>query len=408
MRDGYADHGLTHPRLHREGDYIVSRARLVIKTTPADIGNGMTASATIVPQAAYTMGETGAPATIGDDPPLMLYEGYASVGGNTARFDAGRFMMDYGDALVIGNLGWNESARSFNGARLHLTPSESPLYVDVFGTIIAEGRTSSQEVVHGDVYFLGVYAGLGPVLGEGSDFDLYLLDQATARNETVALADPMDATVTIDGELEPANDLTLGARAKGKASLVDYRAEAGIQFGKSPVNPTFANPDPEALDKFAYQGDLELGISPAKGFRIAVEGLYASGNDLETADKNEGWNELYPTGHKFLGFADVVGARTNVLSGVLHIQVSPAEPLKLSLDAHYFSRPEATAADQDGSMGSEFDLNALYAFGGGASVRGMYALFLPTEDYWEPQSTSPEVAGDPIHYFELQFGYDFK
>jgi hypothetical protein len=411
LRKGYADHGLTsNARLHREGDYLVSRARLVVKTTPFDIGSDMKASATFVPQAAYTMGETGttpANTTVGDQPAITLYEGYASVGGSTARMDAGRFMMNYGDALVIGDLGWNESARSFNGGRLHITPNESPLYIDVFGTIVAEGRLVTQDPVQGDAYFWGAYAGIGPVLGEGSEFDLYFLGQSTARNENVALTDPMDPMSTAVGEVEPTTDLTLGTRVKGKASLVDYRLEAGLQFGKSPVNPTFAAPDPEALDKFAYQADAEVGINPAKSFRLGVEGLYASGNKSDTPDKDEGWNQLYPTAHKFLGWSDIAGGRSNIMSAVLHVQYAPIEPLKLSVDAHYFKRPEMPAG-KDGSMGSEIDTQVLYGFGGGAHLRGMYAVFLPKEEFWESATVSSEVAGEAMHYFELQFGYDFK
>lgn len=410
LRKRYADHGLTNPRLHREGDYIVSRARLVVKTTPVDIGNGMKASATFVPQAAYTMGETGttaANATVGDQPPVTLYEGYASVGGSTARLDAGRFMMDYGEALVIGNLGWHEQARSFNGARLHITPTEGPLYIDLFGTLISEGRLVTTDPVQGDVYFWGAYAGIGPVLGEGSDLDVYFLGQSTARNENVALTDPMDPAATAIGEVEPTTDATLGTRVKGKASLVDYRLEAGLQFGKSPVNPTWADPDPEALDKLAYQADAELGINPVKGFRLAIEGAYASGNKSDTPDEDEGWNPLYPTAHRWLGWADIAGGRSNVMTGVLHVLYAPIEPLKLSVDAHYFKRPEMPAG-KDGSMGSEIDSQILYAFGGGASVRGMYAIFLPNEDFWESATVSADEAGKAMHYFELQFGYDFK
>jgi hypothetical protein len=41
-----------------------------------------------------------------------------------------------------------------------------------------------------------------------------------------------------------------------------------------------------------------------KPFRIGVEGLVASGDDLSTPDRDEGWNELYPTTHKWLGLMD--------------------------------------------------------------------------------------------------------
>src|SRR5690606_37083014 len=182
--------------------------------------------------------------------------------------------------------------------------------------------------------------------------------------------DPADESASVTGELEPTTELTLGFRHKGKTGMLDHRVEAGFQFGKSPVNPTFEAPDPAAVDKLAYHADAELGLTPAAGFRLALEGLLASGDNLDTSDENEGYNPLYPTAHKFLGFADIVGDRTNVGSGVLHLSYAPTKPLTLTVDAHYFTRLKAGADGKDGSMGVEIDTNILYAFGGGASVRG--------------------------------------
>ena len=164
-RGGFEEHGLTNPRTHREGDYVVSRARLTLKTGPIDVGEGVEISAVFAPQAAYTWGEnTGTNPTVTDHPALQLYEGYASVGTKRYKLDVGRFSMMYGDALVIGDVGWNEIGRSFNGARLRITPSESPAYVDGFVTVINEGRLVTEKPVAGDNYFWGVYAGSRPAL----------------------------------------------------------------------------------------------------------------------------------------------------------------------------------------------------------------------------------------------------
>ena len=219
----------------------------------------------------------------------------------------------------------------------------------------------------------------------------------------------MDPTATAIGEREDATEFTLGARVKGKASIVDYRVESGIQFGKAKVEPTFALLDPDPQSKFAYQADGELGLTPTPGFRLGLEGLVASGDHLDTPDKQEGYNELYPTGHKWLGLADVVGPRTNVASAILHLTYAASEALKLGFDANYFSRIEAGPDGKDGAMGSEYDTNVGYAIGQGASVRGMYAFFVPNKGYWESKpGVDPDSVGDTIHYFELQLGYDFK
>lgn len=405
LRSNYAEHGLTHPRLHREGDYLVSRARLSLKTSPVEI-EGVRVSGTFVPQAAYTMGENaGATPTVSDHPALALYEGYASVGTDGYQLDAGRFMMNYGDALVIGDLGWNEAARAFNGARLRLSPGDSGAFIDAFATIILEGRATTLEPFEGDRYFYGVYAGLGPLIAKDLDLDVYLLGLSTAGSDAVRL-DPTDPTVT--GDLDSATEVTFGVRIKGKAAVVDYRLEGGIQGGARPVAPTIMAPAPEKKDSLAGQIDAEIGVSPAKGFRIGLEGAYATGDDLSTADKDEGYNELFPTSHKWLGLMDVMGPRTNVLTAALHLSYAVSDALKLALDAHHFSRPEANAAGKDGAVGQELNLNVAYAIGGGAAVRGLYGVFLPNEDYWTGGSVAASDAGDALHFFELQFGYDFK
>lgn len=408
MRGGFEEHGLTNPRTHREGDYVVSRARLALKLKPIDVGDGVEVSAAFVPQAAYTWGEnTGATPTVTDHPALQLYEGYASVGTKKYRIDVGRFAMNYGDSLVIGDVQWNEVGRSFNGVRLRVSPTDKPAYVDGFVTLINEGRLVTQKPVSGDNYFWGVYAGLGPLFMEKFDWDLYWLNFSTARSSRVPLTGGTPPT-TVIGDQDAAWEATLGTRVKGKASLVDYRAELGYQLGTRSVVPTFAIPEPADKDRSAYQIDAEVGVSPVETFRVGIEGLIASGDDLETPDKTEGYNELYPTAHKWLGLTDVIGPRTNIMSAVLHVKYQPAKSWSFMLDAHYFTQPETDALDTDGALGSEIDAFFTYAIGGGAELKSLYGVFLPAEDYWLPRATSEDVATNPIHYFELQLGIDFK
>jgi hypothetical protein len=409
MREGYQEHCLTNPRLAREGDYVVSRARLALSTTPVDVVGGVNVSATFVPQAAYTWGEsTGTNPTVSDHPLLSLYEGYASAGTRWYRFDAGRFAMNYGDALVIGDLDWNESARAFNGARVHLTPGEKPYFIDAFGTIILDGRATTQQAVSGDTYFYGIYAGCGPLVGKNVDLDVYLLALTTERNRKVPLTNPMDMTQTALGRQKSGTVAPFGSRFKGKASVFDWRAEAGVQFGSKAPAPTWVAQRPDTKTKLAYQLDGEIGLSPVKAFRLGLEGLAASGDDLATADKDEGYDEMYPTSHKWLGLMDVMGGRTNVSSAVLHLAVLPVEPLAIALDGHYFARPELGTDGKHGGAGGEIDTNVVYTIGKGATLRGLYGVFLPNEDFWSKKAPDRTNAGTPLHYVEVQFGYVFK
>jgi hypothetical protein len=155
------------------------------------------------------------------------------------------------------------------------------------------------------------------------------------------------------------------------------------------------------IDSLAYHIDAEVGMSFLDGdFRVGLEGMYASGNDPTTPDA-EGWNQLFPTAHKFLGLSDAFGARTNVVSGVLHLMYKPVAGLTAAIDTHFLMRPEPVAAmGPDGYAATEIDFNLGYAIGPGLVLRGLYAVFVPDDDIYP--------ADDVLHYVELELRYDLK
>lgn len=389
LREGYEEYPtLTHPRLHREGDTFVYRARFSLQTNPVAIGGGQSVLVKFAPQAAGTYSTQGTPPTIGDVPDLGVYEAFTRLQSEDFYFDVGRFMMDYGEAMIIGNLGWNETARAFQGGRLRLKGS-SGYYTDIFATLISEGSAATGAVFEGDRYFYGIYTGLGPAIGD-LDLDLYLLGQSFGSADVV-VDDATDPPTTANQA--GATFFTLGTRIKQVVSSFDYRLEAGLQFGSSPVAAA------DARDKFAYQADGEVGITPARGLRIGVGGTVASGDSDPTDDTDGAWDELFPTTHKFLGLSDVFGVRSNALGGNAEISYKADDALILKLQGHALGRMEENAAGETYS-GTELDTHVIHPIGKGAAVRAMYALFIPNEDYWGGIS-------DSVHFFELEYGYNF-
>jgi hypothetical protein len=382
LREGYEDVGASRGRF-LEGDAIFYRARLGLQLTPLDIGGGTLASVQFTPQASGKLGTLGSTVA---DAALGLHEGYLRLAGSGARFDLGRFELDYGDALVIGNLGWHQTARSFDGFRMRAIPVDGSAFVDVFFTIPRESHPAVDAPFGaGDNYFIGIYSDVGPWVSEGMALDLYLLANTFMPADGAPVSDdPADGTQDVDGAVE----VTVGARAKQKIGSFDYRGEAGLQLGERIVGVT-------TQSVTAYHGDLELGLS-FDAVRVALEGLYASGEDGSTSDL-EGWNQLFPTAHKFLGLMDVFGARTNAISGVAHLSYEAADDFAAKLDAHLFSRPETTPAGVEGYVGSELDFIALYSLGAGAGVRGLYGIYMPSD---ELGST------DPVHYLEIELAYE--
>ena len=96
---------------------------------------------------------------------------------------------------------------------------------------------------------------------------------------------------------------------------------------------------------------------------------------------------------------DVFGARSNVISGVAHVAVKAATRLALKLDAHVFSRPQASGTGHgDGYNGAEFDLSGVYSLGKGLNLQGLYGIFLPSDVY---------PTQDAIHYLEVGLEFAF-
>ncbi len=391
MRESYDALGVSRGRF-QEGDQTVYRARIGLRSAPLDLGGGLTGLVQFTPQASGAYGVNG---TVAENN-VGIYEGYLRFSGESLSFDAGRFMMDYGDALVVGNLDWHQTARSFDGVRARFSLREKS-YVDTFITQAtpsggpgAEGHPGvSAPLFGGDSYFWGVYAGLGAMIAEGMDLDLYLLGNSNVTYDTPSLDPTLPSTTTAG-----ATQVTVGARVKDKMDALDYRVEVGAQMGTRPGLDG-------AQSGFAYQGDAEVGFTWATRYRVGLSGALASGDD-PTTEKYEGWNELYPTGHKWLGLMDITGSRTNVVSGALHLQAKMMERYIAKVEGHVFSRLQEGGlgrAGGDNFTGGEIDAQFITKLGKAGKIRGLYGLFIPNSGYY--------AANDLAHYVELEAALKF-
>jgi len=434
LRTGYDDLNISSATARQrflEGDAFLYRARFGIGTGLLDLGQGLKVGLQFTPQATGTFGNLtqtpGAPNTI-VDANLGLHEGFARVQGAHARFDAGRFELNYGDSLMIGNLDWNEIGRTFDGARVRISESPTSAWLDVFATLLDEGRAdfsrggtldTAPGIGLGDIYLLGAYGAFGPAITKGLDLDAYSFVRAwgTAKNLRVTPSNAMSPTY----RRENASEATFGARAKQKIGIFDYRTEVGVQTGSRPrgvAAATAMTPPTQTVQDvnvLAYQADLELGVSfAADTFRVSLEGMYASGDDPSTPNKNEGWDELYGTAHRFLGLSDAFAQggqkRTNVASGVLHLTAAATKTLTLQADGHIFARPERSAQffNQRGFAGGEVDVGAVLLLAKGLKLRGTYAIFMPNSDLYHDTLPAPSVAkgADPVQFCEVELRYD--
>jgi hypothetical protein len=267
-------------------------------------------------------------------------------------------------------------------------------WVDIIFSVLDEGAVAdpprSDPFAAGDLYLTGIYAAFGDLIAQGFDWDIYVLGLIKPTDRFTMPAMPPATTMPVSTEVDPATRLTIGSRVKNRHEALDYRLEAGVQIGS----------DSDAVDALAYHGDIEIGVNLLDDkLRVAGEGLLASGDDPNTT-VNEAYNHLFPTAHKWLGLTDIIGARSNVASGVLHIAVKPSTPWKIYADTHMFVRPEPIANGADGYAGSEVDVGAVYAIGGGLKARLGYNIFVPDEDHYGNTK--------PAHFAEAELRYDLN
>lgn len=373
LREGYDSLGRVGGRFG-EGDGTAYRARVSLETAALPTEAGPTVSLRFVPQASGFWGDVSGGLA---DANLGLHEADLRIIDHHWSLQIGRFEMAYGDHLVIGTVDWHETGRAFDGARVHVPLATESAYLDIFATQVAEGvgrlaPAPSAAFADGDSYFVGVYAGLGPMLSKGLDLDTYLFSSIVPRAY---------------GDSEPAIQWTLGTRAKKQLDQLWVRGELGLQLGKR-----------EAVDAqvVAYQADAEVGSKLGEAGSLALAGLVASGDDAST-ETNEAWDQLYPTAHKFLGLMDIIGGRSNVASANLKGRWKVRTDVVAAADAHMFWRLEAPGADSFTAV--EADLWMLYKLGGGLGLRGQYSMLFPSEE-------GAYGSDYLVHYGEVQLRFD--
>ena len=218
----------------------------------------------------------------------------------------GRSELNYGDQLVVGGVGWHNVARSFDVVRLQYNYGMGK--VDLFWSEIVEESLST--TTGNDSSFTGLYFAndFGDMF---KNVDVYYFSKAANVG---------------DGSTNTTN--AYGLRMKSNITdSFDYRLE---YTSESITN----NDDTET------QYDLELGYKVA-GYRLSAEYFSAS----------KGYDQLYPTAHKWLGMADffkrqnITGIRVGVAGNII-------EGLSANLNYHMFSRVD--------------DKVTAYNFGGGA------------------------------------------
>lgn len=254
-----------------------------------------------------------------------------SPGEYTVMVRAGRQEMQYGRQRLISPLDWASNRRIFDGVRFTLARPSKKWSLDGFWTIPVQLRRHKFNQTNDIRNFSGLYYKAKPHAKLGIEGYFFYLDDD--NRETA-----------VDSDL-----YTVGGRFWGDiAHGLSFDLETAYQFG---------NRNNTGIDAWMVATELtyrpkEVRLAPW----VAVGFDYASGDD-DPADHNTGtFNQLFPLGHAFNGYIDVVG-RQNIVDAHGTVGFWPvAKKVSFKTDIHFF-----WLADED---------DALYNAGGGVVRRG--------------------------------------
>jgi hypothetical protein len=197
-------------------------------------------------------------------------------------------------------------------------------------------------------------------------------------------------------EFDPGVDFdhhTFGGRMEGSLGLWLWEVEGGYQFG-----------DQGALDHRAGFYTIGGGRKTELPWKPVVWVYYdwASGDGDPTDGVHSTFDQLFPLGHKYLGFMDIVG-RQNIEDWNFLVTASPAEKIELALwyhvfklqqqrDALYNSAGAPIRVDATGAAGSdvgqELDFTIRYVFTPRADLLLGYSRLFPG-DFLRATSVGP-------------------
>ncbi|MBD3257879.1 hypothetical protein GF377_05555, partial [candidate division GN15 bacterium] len=273
------------------------------------------------------------------------------------------FEVNLGNQRVFGSVGWHNVGRSWEGLNAWLDRLDYRL--DAFWLKRRELLFSNSE----------------------GDFDI-LVGNVTLTNPAIQILIVFERDSNqgaLEDDFEGTKRFSVGAYGTHKANQLDIEYNGVYQFGSRTV---IIGENEEEYDIAAFLITAEVGITldPEKKARVAAGIDYASGDDDDSDDKVESYNNLYYTGHKFRGYMDYFLSSTEygLIDLMLRGQVAPTDGWLLKADIHFFS---AAADRQIGpnqtskSIGSEIDLTVSTTRVRGVTIVGGASVFLPSDDF---------------------------
>ncbi len=225
----------------------------------------------------------------------------------------GRQDLQYGNQRFISPFEWGNIRRRFDGVKLFAKGKTWD--VDLFFVKPVIVQRKQRDRYNEDFDFYGAYATYKGIPNHG--LDLYAL----AINNT-------NKTVNPNGNIGDTTRYMLGSRFWGKHGPMDYEAEIAGQWG------TWAG---DTIQAWSWTIDGGYTFADASGKpRIGAGFDWASGDEDPFDGKVGTFNQLFPLGHKYFGYMDLIG-RQNITAVNVNLTAWPvAKKVKARAAYHTF------------------------------------------------------------------------
>lgn len=220
-----------------------------------------------------------------------LREAYAQFGSSDAGWisaSVGREILSFGDERVIGPSDWLNMGRTFDTARLDLHSDGFKASIFAASVIIARDGVLDHHYEGNNIY--GVYAGLDKLIPHAT-LEPYLLWRVA----------PGNIRLSENAGLGALSEVTGGVRLAGTAGALDYDLEMNKQTGSL---------GPKTIDAWAGHWNAGYAFLAAPAMpRLFLDYNYASGNRNPAGSTWGTHDEIYPSAHDKMDFADQFGWR---------------------------------------------------------------------------------------------------
>jgi hypothetical protein len=267
----------------------------------------------------------------------------------------GRQELKYGDQLLVGSVDWHNIGRAFDGIKMSYNSAWGK--TDLFSMTVKE--ESPYTTADRDYNFNGLYHAME--LESIKNLDLYLLSKEDLSGATTNTKKIVNA---------------LGLRIKSNIEQFDYR----LEFTSEKVYK-YSTSKADYKDYSASQFDLELGYLLGS-VRLAA-GI---------ANASEHFDQLYPTGHKWLGYADFY-KRQNIIQKKILVNYKMNSKTNINLHFHQFEIAETsdttnayrwsgpTISNNKKELGEEIDLVISHKLSSDLEILFKQAYFTPGAHY---------------------------